>query len=105
MLVDLSPREFDWLYRMKFITRKDMAAMWLKQKSSRNPWEIIRMALKGLRNREMFRKLIEAFRLGASLGSLYRIYPLLPAKIGEWESRLAAILQKYGINLNSNRTA
>lgn len=98
-LVDLSPREFDWLYRMKFITRKDMMAMWMKQRTSRGPWEIIRMTLKGLRDREMFRKLIEAFSLGASLGSLYRIYPLLPAKIGEWESRLDAVLLKHGINL------
>ncbi len=105
MLADLSPREFDWLYRMKFITRKDMVAMWLKQKSAKGTWEIIKMTLNGLRNREMFKKLIDAFRLGGSLGSLYRIYPLLPAKIEEWESRLDTILLSHGINLNTNRTA
>ncbi len=102
MLVDLTPHEFDWLYRMKFITRKDMMAMWLKDKSGKGPWEIIRMTMAGLRNRELFRKLIEALRLGASLGSLYRIYPLLPSRIEEWETRLETVLRRHGINLRAD---
>ncbi len=100
MLVDLSPREFDWLYRMKFITRKDVAAAWFRQKSAKGPLDLIRLALNGFRNRELFTKLIEALRLGASLGSLYRLYPLLPARIEEWESRLDEVLRRQGIQLH-----
>lgn len=103
MLVDLSPREFDWLYRMKFITRKDMVAAWLKQRSSRGPLEIVRMTLNGLRNRELFKRLVEGIRLGASLGSLYRRYPLIPARVEEWESRLDAVLSRHGIILRGPR--
>jgi flavin-dependent dehydrogenase len=103
MLVDLSPREFDWLYRMKFITRRDVVAAWLKQKPVKGPLEIVRMTLNGLRNRELFKRLIDAFRLGASLGSLYRIYPLIPSRIENWESRLDAVLLRHGINLHGHR--
>ena len=63
------------------------------------------MTLNGLRNRELFKKLIEAFRLGASLGSLYRLYPLIPSKIEEWETRLDAVLQRHDISLHTDRTA
>lgn len=103
MLVDLSPVEFDWLYRMKFITPRDVMAAWLKQKSAKGPWDVIQMTLRGLRNRELFKRIIGALRLGVSLGALYRAYPLLPSRIGEWESRLDAVLNRHGINLRADR--
>lgn len=103
MLVDLSPHDFDWLYRMKFITRRDVAAAWLKQKSGKGPLEIIRMTLRGLRNRELFKRLVGAVRLGASLGSLYRVYPMMPARIEEWEVRLNTVLRRHGIHLPFGR--
>lgn len=103
MLVDLTPVEFDWLYRMKFITRRDVMAAWLKQKSGKGAWDIVQMTLRGLRNRELFKKIIEALRLGVTLGSLYRAYPLLPSRIEEWESRLDAVLKRHGIVLRADR--
>lgn len=97
-LVDLTPEEMDWIYRAGFVTKKDILSTWLHYTVHKGPWSLLKTALRGIGNLDLFRRIYSSVRFGLALSMHYRKYPITPDRLQKWEEGLRTIFLRYHVN-------
>ena len=91
-LVDLSPEDFNWMYKSEFLTKKDMLDTWTKYEVKKGIGSILKTFFRGMSNIKLFKKVIAGLLLGFKLNKLYKKYPETPEDLDEWELKFEKLI-------------
>jgi digeranylgeranylglycerophospholipid reductase len=94
-LVDLTPEEFDWMYRSEFLTAKDMLSTWTTYSVKKGLGSILKTAVRGLQNWVVFKKILAGLQLGMKMQKLYSRYPTNSTGLQQWEHNFHQLLDKF----------
>jgi len=87
-LVELNSDEFNWMFENGFIDKSMLFSTFTTYKAGISTG-LIKSAIKGFKNRTLFKKILRGIRLGMALSRLYKNYPKDPSKLPDWEKKWA----------------
>ena len=92
-LVELTPLEFDWMYRAEFLTAQDMFSTFLNYKVQKGFGSLLKSFFHGFSNWKLFMKILQGLKLGMTLHKHYLNYPTDPSKLNVWESKFTRFIK------------